>query len=106
MHGPFPPHHSQTTTAPAAHKKRGQKVKRHQTDFLNLFDPAVLDKIDLNDPGKRDEWVTAVWEFFKMGGKWDGVNAGVGCGRVGSSGGLDAMDEGEDGGVGGGNGRW
>ena len=40
-------------------------------DFVQLFDPKVLDKIDLNDPVKRAEWVGAVWEYFNSGGMWD-----------------------------------
>ena len=40
-------------------------------DFVQLFDPKVLDKIDLNDPVKRAEWVGAVWEYFNSGGRWD-----------------------------------
>ncbi|KAG0633862.1 hypothetical protein HOY80DRAFT_989468 [Tuber brumale] len=39
--------------------------------FVQLFDPKVLDKIDLNDPVKRTEWVRAVWEYFSSGGRWN-----------------------------------
>ncbi|CUS09333.1 unnamed protein product, partial [Tuber aestivum] len=39
-------------------------------DFVHLFDPKVLDKIDLNDPARRAEWVGAVWEYFNGGGRW------------------------------------
>jgi len=38
---------------------------------MRLFDSEVLDKIDLNDPVKRAEWVDAVWEYFNSGGRWD-----------------------------------
>ncbi|PWW80452.1 hypothetical protein C7212DRAFT_356579 [Tuber magnatum] len=40
-------------------------------DFVQLFDPKVLDGIDLNDPVRRTEWVQAVWEYFHRGGRWN-----------------------------------
>lgn len=34
-----------------------------------LFDPAALDKINLNDPAARAIWVEAVWRYFTSGGR-------------------------------------